>query len=472
MRVVAGCTALRRFYVVALALTVVLTASSARARSCLGDCDGDGEVTIDELLRAVNIVLDVEPVGTCLGYGNASTIAVDMVISAVNFALLGCPGTPTATVAVPSPTFTVASTATATPTGPTRTPSPTPTRTFMIGPRTSPTATETFPPLPTTSTTPSPGVTPDESTAGKFVAGRVPLFANMATALNNVISSLTVSINAINVSDGNAGVLSCPEGGSLTQSCGPSGSEVVLDVGADGCSAVAAGGGTLSFNGSTTLQGDGFCPVPFNGSYNINTTGTFAPTLGMSLNIAANLQGAINATNSISKMCLITAISGTLNGSLNSTFTDGSGSQVSFNGTSFTFTSPTYNFDCVPLVDTLTLTGSASVGDAASGDKFDVFFNHLTITQDARQEPATTRIEGGIGSNCIGLPLTLHTATPLAIVGGELCPRAGSVTASAIATSSVVYRNDTSVDLDITSDGVVDFVFPSCTASALLACGS
>jgi hypothetical protein len=59
---------------------------------CVGDCDGSGDVTVDELLRMVNISLGTLPVGDCsAGDANGDgEITVDEIVRAVNNALNGC----------------------------------------------------------------------------------------------------------------------------------------------------------------------------------------------------------------------------------------------------------------------------------------------------------------------------------------------------------------------------------------------
>ena len=60
---------------------------------CIGDCDGTGQVTVDELLSMVNIALGNAGVSTCLP-GDANhdqQITVDEILTAVNNALSGCP---------------------------------------------------------------------------------------------------------------------------------------------------------------------------------------------------------------------------------------------------------------------------------------------------------------------------------------------------------------------------------------------
>ena len=59
---------------------------------CVGDCDGRGGVTVDELLTMVNIALGNTDVSSC-GSGDENDdgrITVDEILTAVNAALEGC----------------------------------------------------------------------------------------------------------------------------------------------------------------------------------------------------------------------------------------------------------------------------------------------------------------------------------------------------------------------------------------------
>jgi hypothetical protein len=62
-------------------------------RACAGDCDGDGTVTVDEVLTCVDIGIAELPLGppcpACDVNGNG-TVAVDEIVTAVNGALNGC----------------------------------------------------------------------------------------------------------------------------------------------------------------------------------------------------------------------------------------------------------------------------------------------------------------------------------------------------------------------------------------------
>lgn len=69
------------------------TATATAGVPCPGDCNGSGEVTIDELIRMVNIALGNQPVSNCLAGdvdGNG-TIAINEIVTAVNAAINGCP---------------------------------------------------------------------------------------------------------------------------------------------------------------------------------------------------------------------------------------------------------------------------------------------------------------------------------------------------------------------------------------------
>ncbi len=61
---------------------------------CVGDCNGDGNVTVDEILTLVNIALGNTPASDCsAGVPNgAGQVTVDEIVVAVNNALNGCHG--------------------------------------------------------------------------------------------------------------------------------------------------------------------------------------------------------------------------------------------------------------------------------------------------------------------------------------------------------------------------------------------
>lgn len=70
--------------------TVVL---SNEGSACAGDCDGNGEVTVDEILVIVNMGLGTVAPTACeaADLDGSETVTVDEIVTAVNRALEGCP---------------------------------------------------------------------------------------------------------------------------------------------------------------------------------------------------------------------------------------------------------------------------------------------------------------------------------------------------------------------------------------------
>lgn len=75
------------------AFVLALLAGASPAIACPGDCDGDGQVLVDELIRGVNIALGVEDWTSCTALDRdfSSTVTVDEILAAVGAALGGCP---------------------------------------------------------------------------------------------------------------------------------------------------------------------------------------------------------------------------------------------------------------------------------------------------------------------------------------------------------------------------------------------
>jgi len=104
----------------ALALFIVVATGDTATAACVGDCDGDGNVTILDLVQLIGCVLPsldiVLPPCPCFADvdGNGD-VTVNEVITAVNNALYGCPPaepTTTSTPTPPPPTATPTATAT------------------------------------------------------------------------------------------------------------------------------------------------------------------------------------------------------------------------------------------------------------------------------------------------------------------------------------------------------------------------
>ena len=107
-----------RLALVAGALAAVL-ALPAAALACVGDCNGDGAVSIDELVRGVGIALGTGDLSGCPAFDTSDdgAVSIDELIAAVNAALAGCPATTPTVTATATEAATEATAAdTATPT--------------------------------------------------------------------------------------------------------------------------------------------------------------------------------------------------------------------------------------------------------------------------------------------------------------------------------------------------------------------
>lgn len=88
------CSAFGAAAIIVLGLTLGLTPRTAHAATgCTGDCDGSGDVTVNELITMVNIALGTANVSTCpAGDPDGSgDITINEIIAAVGFALTSCP---------------------------------------------------------------------------------------------------------------------------------------------------------------------------------------------------------------------------------------------------------------------------------------------------------------------------------------------------------------------------------------------
>ena len=70
------------------------TVGPTMPRSCIGDCNANGMVTISELITGVLIALEEKPVSDCvaLDVNHDDRVTIDELVKAVQSALVGCSG--------------------------------------------------------------------------------------------------------------------------------------------------------------------------------------------------------------------------------------------------------------------------------------------------------------------------------------------------------------------------------------------
>lgn len=99
----------RRLAILVLLASVATANADAVAQTCVGDCNGDGSVEINELIVGVNIALGALPIAECPSFDNGEgQVPIDRLVLAVSNALNGCGGSPTPGEGTPTPTTTSA----------------------------------------------------------------------------------------------------------------------------------------------------------------------------------------------------------------------------------------------------------------------------------------------------------------------------------------------------------------------------
>lgn len=195
------------------ACAVVAVAGPLRAQ-CVGDCGGDDQVSISDLITGVNIALGLQPVSACEAFANSQgEVTIAQLITGVNNALNGCPppaDTPTATVTEAPPTATSTATATASATATaTGTTAPSATFTATLVPSATPTG---MPTGTATATATATGVPTGTATAtATATSSMVPASATAtATATGVPTGTATATATATGVPTGTASATLTP----------------------------------------------------------------------------------------------------------------------------------------------------------------------------------------------------------------------------------------------------------------------
>jgi hypothetical protein len=75
-----------------MVIVLLIPGGAASGQECVGDCEGSKSVSIDELVRCVNIALGSAALGQCdaCDVGGDTRVSIDELVAAVNAALNGC----------------------------------------------------------------------------------------------------------------------------------------------------------------------------------------------------------------------------------------------------------------------------------------------------------------------------------------------------------------------------------------------
>jgi hypothetical protein len=400
------------------ALTTTPTATVTPTRpavavACVGDCNGDGLVTVDSILVMVGIAIGLASADACVaGDANGDTaITIDEVLLAVNAALNGC-GTPTAT----------------------------------------PTATPVL-------LTPTPG-----SVAGSVAIGSA-VMANAMAEARSVVAAFVTGIQlggaaGLVTGGSGAGTGQCPGGGTATSESRPPASLAII---LSQCELPTASG-TVRFNGTASTQGQAF---------NVDMEATYADAMGTPTLVATTIINGSIASMPGGR-CFFTAINlEVTSGRLAARVPDGNEVAVTFRNATVSFDDVTYDASCVPVTYQLAFDGPAML-QTPSAPPTSVVFDNLRLHVDERADPAQFTLDGGVEAACFGGAVTIATEAALQVATGQICPIAGSLAVTAQNRQAFVhYRADRSVEIDANGNGIIEDgepTVPSCLDLSLLMC--
>jgi len=443
--------------VLAASLLLTRVALAASDSACVGDCNGNNVVTVEEILTMVNIALSAAPFDACPA-GDAdhnNQITVDEILTAVHNALTGCPA-PVATE-TPTPVDT-------------ETPTPVATETATLAATETPTlvATETPTSGATESPTASPTATPTSggTSIAAAVAGRA---AVIVETMNFMSSVVTAVITGVQSSGGSALVYEaaavpgdgpCPAGGTATRSgTFPVSASITL-----------ANCAVHTFDGTVTFNGD----IEENLlSLSLNVQMTFADQMGNGTATAnAMLSGTINPTSS--NTCYVSSATFTLTqGTLSVARADGTSTGLTFSGASMLIDNIMFNNtnDCVPTKYDLTFNGTLGLIDTMNNIT-QVKLSQFIVDVDDSGDPALFKLSGDIDTPCFGGTVGLSTDPVLSVPSNQDCPNAGTITITlpTQGQGTVKFESDQTVDVDSDGNGTTDLTAPNCLDASLLMC--
>jgi hypothetical protein len=424
-----------------IALALVLSWTDRAAAQCVGDCDGDGQVSATEITTGVDIALLRQPPSSCTAF--SPPVEIDQLVLAVDNRLTGCAATPT-----PSPSATESGT-----------PSPTPTATSSAGP------------------TNTPGGVPNAVAGGAAVVAKS--LGGIPSLVTAIVTGLTYGNDA--AAQGSAAG-ACPEGGTAQRTCTtPTGGGAQLSIALASC-AVSVPDGTLTFNTpqspiTLTSQSPAACPLGVSPFAPIEAVGDVTAVVrdseqNVTLSTRATLTAVVEPQIPVPPpVCVLNGADLIVTGTLTAAIPGNGGTILTLTQTSIELVIQSRNIDCVPVQYTLTFDGAGAVRDTGSNEMAAIRFDDFVVRVDARTTPTLLDMDGGLNFDCVAGDIVLDTVTSLTSVAGQLCPAGGRINITSPEGPSVIqYLSDGSVQVDVTGDGTFDTTFDSCVDPMLALC--
>ncbi|MGH3054136.1 MAG: hypothetical protein ACRDL7_04060, partial [Gaiellaceae bacterium] len=412
--------------------TAVETPTPGTCGSCVGDCNSNCVVTVDELILMVNIALDDNGTSRCVA-GDPSGdghITINEIIAAVNNALTECPSsaTPTATVG------------------------------------------------------------PGTGTVPRRAAGTTVGLSQGLRALPLVLSSIAQlagggGSGAEDLDDGGAAaVQACSGGGTRDFVCTqtlPGASPRNYTLSFSNCALGTAGGGTVVLAGMITAQATdtgplaicGFPPLSLS-TVSLNSVQLVAKNAAAVTTLSAqfNLTGALSATPDVQSACKVSGFAMMLNG--NADIQSAALSEtLTFTNTSIGLDITQFSQSCVPVIYQMTVNGAAAFNSPSLGNALSGTFTNFVFADSTTSGSDLVTLDGKLGSSCLGTTVTFSTPVALSIPPGMVCPSAGAVLITASGgTDRLNYTAAGGVDIDLGNNSTIDQVIASCLDPQLYQC--
>ncbi|MGD9765489.1 MAG: hypothetical protein AB7V27_17470, partial [Candidatus Binatia bacterium] len=399
---------------------------------CIGDCDCNGVVVVNELVLMVDIALRDTGTSRCVaGDPNRDDqITIDELVSAVNNALFECP----------------------------------------------------------TSSTPTPTATPGTGGGTSRRAGGTTIgLAQGLRALPLLFSSITqlASGAGLLTTDGEggaAGLTACSVGGTRDFTCtqalpGASPRDYTLTF--NDCVLNTAGGGTVALDGTITGQSTDTGPLANCGvpplalsTASISNVQVVTKNSAMVTTLTAtfNLTGSVTVTPDLFASCRISGFTTMLNGTM-AVQSAAVSSTATFQNTGVVLHIDQFSTSCVPVVFQLTLNGGATFDVSGVGNPLSATFSNFEFGDNTTSGNDVITMNGQLSSDCLGAGVVFDTQTPLTIPPGMLCPTSGAVLVTVGQTTDRLnYTAGGGVAIDLGNNATIDDTLNTCLDPQLFMC--
>lgn len=183
-----------------------------------------------------------------------------------------------------------------------------------------------------------------------------------------------------------------------------------------------------------------------------------------------NFTGSLSVTPDLLSACKVSGFTMMLNGTVD--VQSGALTEtLTFNNTSIKLDITQFSSSCVPVVYRMTVNGDASFSSPSLGSALSGMFTNFVFSDNTASGSDLVMIDGQLNSACLGTVVSFSTPMALSIAPGMVCPSAGAVLVSAGGNSDKLnYTPTGGVDIDLGNNTTIDEMISSCLDPQLYAC--